>query len=263
MLRPCDYGGAGFVLGSGIGLIGDALSSARHTVYERPLGAAVLNPGEPAPLANAYSSPITVSGRLDPPAWTRQRFRLAVFGGGNAGGGPGSEVEEAMRSAGLTGSSCFFSCVHYPTTTSSMQWGVEAGYQLSRRLGVGLMWMDAGLGTVSGQHDFFRHLTLTYGLNGLAPVLQVHPSEGVTLSFGPALYSLRAGEAEWATPEPTEYTARQVGLLASLHARPLPSFGLMVQYRLVVSSEHVVYELDCSLDIGGLLPMPAWGRWRL
>ena len=32
---------------------------------------------------------------------------------------------------------------------------------------------------------------------------------------------------------------------------------------LVVSSEHVVYELDCSLDIGGLLPMPAWGRWRL
>ena len=31
----------------------------------------------------------------------------------------------------------------------------------------------------------------------------------------------------------------------------------------VVSSEHVVYELDCSLDIGGLLPMPAWGRWRL
>ena len=33
--------------------------------------------------------------------------------------------------------------------------------------------------------------------------------------------------------------------------------------RLVVSSEHVVYELDCSLDIGGLLPMPAWGRWRL
>ena len=30
-----------------------------------------------------------------------------------------------------------------------------------------------------------------------------------------------------------------------------------------VSSEHVVYELDCSLDIGGLLPMPAWGRWRL
>ena len=33
--------------------------------------------------------------------------------------------------------------------------------------------------------------------------------------------------------------------------------------RLGVSSEHVVYELDCSLDIGGLLPMPAWGRWRL
>ena len=32
---------------------------------------------------------------------------------------------------------------------------------------------------------------------------------------------------------------------------------------LVVSSEHVVYELDRSLDIGGLLPMPAWGRWRL
>ena len=32
---------------------------------------------------------------------------------------------------------------------------------------------------------------------------------------------------------------------------------------LAVSSEHVVYELDRSLDIGGLLPMPAWGRWRL
>ena len=228
--------GAGFVLGGILGLIGDALHSARDTVYERPAARMALNPGDLDALPNAYASPIARQ-RSDPAPWTRQRFRLAVFGGTRASGGPSGEVEEAMRSAGLTGRSCFFGCVDYPSTRSTMQWGAEAGYQLSRRFGVGMMWMNADLGRVSGQFSVWDTLTLEHRLTGLAPMLQMHASDKATLSVGPALYSLKAGEAEWASPDPTEYTARRVGLLASVHARPIPSFGLMLQYRLVGGSQ--------------------------
>ncbi len=228
--------GAGFVLGAAIGLIGDALHSARDAVYERPASRMALNPGDLDALPNAYSSPIARQ-RPDPGPWAGQRFRLAAFGGNSANGGPSSEVEQAMRSAGLTGRSCFFGCVDYPTTTSSMQWGVEAGYQLSRRFGIGMTWMSADLGRVSGKFGAWDTLTLEHRLTGLATTFQVHPSDKATLSVGPALYSLRAGEAEWTSPDPTEYTARRLGLLASVHARPIPSFGVMLQYRLVGSSQ--------------------------
>ena len=70
-------------------------------------------------------------------------------------------------------------------------------------------------------------------------------------------------------PDALELVAFVSGSLAQQHAQRLHTHCLVCdtcghQVRgLVVSSEHVVYELDCSLDIGGLLPMPAWGRWRL
>ena len=128
-------------------------------------------------------------------------------------GGPGGDIEKAMRAAGLDqrGVSFFGPGADYPLSRNDgVGWVLGVHYTLTPRWTAGVLVGKSKSGATTGSRDF-TFLTVDHAVTTVAPILSLQASKSIRFGVGPALHIAKARERAG----PAERT-RKVGFVVDL-----------------------------------------------
>jgi len=124
---------------------------------------------------------------------TQRDWSLSFHLGGSVGG-PGKDIEEAMRMAGLDYGSVrpFFSdrTRYYPYSETEASWIFELDYLFKHSYGAGVL-LSKSYGTTSA-----RPLEIDYSVFTFAPTISIAPNETIRIGIGLAFHNTRAWKAK-------------------------------------------------------------------
>jgi len=249
---------AQYILSGAIGFgilgipIGAVLGSGNKTEYHFEASGASLSeaPARAASPAAQRTAPAdSVSFTWEPassPGLGSRRWTISAQLT-HTSGGPGGDIERAMRAAGLDqrGPGFFGPGVDYPLSRNDgVGWVLGVHYALTPRWTAGVLLGESKSGETVGLGDS-RLLTIDHAVTTVAPILSLQASKSIRFGVGPALHIAKVQETS-VPAGPAERT-RKVGFVVDLGVTvPAESrffLDLKVQYHRVGGVSIGPYEM--------------------
>jgi opacity protein-like surface antigen len=165
-------------------------------------------------------------------------WSISFYLGGGIGG-PGRDIEDAMKATGFgkTSPAGFFGPgkSHPFSRLEKPSWMVRAKYYLKNPFSVDISITDTHLGETLGYHDQASFLFIDYSVFTVAPTISINPYDVITIGIGPAVCIAKAEKTSSGGGDNFSHTKIGFVLDAGLRTSAKTGFfgELSIQYRKV------------------------------